>query len=193
MNALLSDLRSKLSRSKRYRDAFAASVAKRMIPLQIRVLRNQRGWSQARLAEESRLTQGVISRAQDPEYGNLTINTLVRIAAGFDCAYIGRFVPFSELGKWYIALEDENSFRVSSFADDVGFIERKMPLLDVVSTRLLATDDHALWKPVTIKPNLRPPGTAPRIVESGSVIHACPARDTAGDIGIYPQFLKEAS
>ena len=83
MNAL-SKLREKLDRSKRYRESFAASVVKRMVPLQIRVLRKQHEWSQARLAKESNLTQGEISRAEDPDYGNLTINTLVRIASGFD-------------------------------------------------------------------------------------------------------------
>ena len=124
MNAL-SNLWAKLSGSKRYRDSFAASVVKRMIPLQVRVLRKQREWSQERLAKESQLTQGVISRAEDPDYGNLTINTLVRVAAGFDCAFFGRFVPFSELGKWYTVLEDEHELEVPSFPEDSGFIERK--------------------------------------------------------------------
>jgi transcriptional regulator with XRE-family HTH domain len=116
----LSNLWSKLSRSKRYRESFAASVAKRLIPLQISVLRRQHDWSQARLAKESGLTQGVISRAEDPEYGNLTVNTLVRVAAGFDCAFIGRFVPFSELSRWYANLDDENSLRVASFLEEQG-------------------------------------------------------------------------
>ena len=119
----LSNLRQKLSRSKGYREAFVASVAKRMTPLQIRTLRRQRDWSQSRLATESGLTQGVISRAEDPEYGNLTINTLVRIASGFDCAFVGRFIPFSELGRWYTTLEDERAMEVESFADDSGFAE----------------------------------------------------------------------
>ena len=117
MNAL-SSLWEKLDRSKRYRESFAASFVKRTIPLQIRVLRKQRGWPQARLAEESKLTQGVISRAEDPDYGNLTVNTLVRIGAGFDCAYVGRFVPFSELASWYVSLQNENVLEVPSFGND---------------------------------------------------------------------------
>ena len=47
------------------------------------------------LAERSGLTQGAISRAL-----NLTVNlvnTIIRIASGFDVAFVGRFVPFSEL------------------------------------------------------------------------------------------------
>jgi len=111
----LSNLWEKLSHSKKYRESFAASVVKRMIPLQIRALRKQRDWSQARLAAESKLTQGVISRAEDPEYGNLTVNTLVRIGAGFDCAFVGRFVPFSELARWYADLSDEKALEVPGF------------------------------------------------------------------------------
>lgn len=117
----MSSLWGKLSRSKEYRESFATSFAKRMIPLQIRVLRKQRGpeWSQARLAKESKLTQGVISRAEDPDYGNLTVNTLARIAAGFDCAFIGRFISFSDLAKWYSDLSDEKTLEVPSFETDI--------------------------------------------------------------------------
>ncbi len=122
MSALYS-LWEKLSRSRKYRESFAASVVKRMIPLQIRVLRKQRDWPQARLATESKLTQGVISRAEDPDYGNLTINTLVRIGSGFDCAFVGRFVPFSELARWYSNLADERTLEVPSFSDDTEFKE----------------------------------------------------------------------
>lgn len=126
----LSSLWDKLGRSKKYRESFAASVVKRMIPLQIKVLRIQRNWSQAQLATESRLTQGVISRAEDPDYGNLTVNTLVRIGSGFDCAFVGRYVPFSDVARWYADLEDEKTLEVPSFANDTGFIERRGPALD---------------------------------------------------------------
>lgn len=120
MNAL-SNLREKLGQSKRYRESWTASVVKRMLPLQIRVLRRQREWSQADLAKESELTQGVISRAEDPNYGNLSINTLIRIAGGFDCAFIGRFVPFGELGRWYTTIADDKALEVPSFPQDRGF------------------------------------------------------------------------
>ena len=115
---VLDSLWAKFSRSKNYRQSFSASVVKRMIPIQIRVLRRKFGYSQAQLAVESGLTQGVISRAEDPEYGNLTINTLVRVAGGFDCAFIGRFVPFSEFAGWYVKLDDEKQFEVPCFSED---------------------------------------------------------------------------
>ena len=82
------------------------------------MLRRQRNWTQARLAEESQLTQGVVSRAEDPDYGNLTVNTLIRLAAGFDVAFIGRFIPFSDLANWYTTLKDEKHLEVVGFSQD---------------------------------------------------------------------------
>ena len=122
MNAL-SSLWEKLTRSKKYRDGFAAATVKRIVPLQIRVLRKQRGWSQSQLATESKLTQGVISRAEDPDYGNLTVNTLVRIGTGFDCVFVGRYIPYSDFAKWYVDLGDEKKLEVASFEDDSAFKE----------------------------------------------------------------------
>lgn len=97
----------KLRKSKKYRESFVAAQVKRGIPFQIRRLMKQEKLSQAELAARSGLTQGVVSRAADPEYGNLTLNTVIRIAAGFDMAFLCRFVPFSELGHWFLGLSDE--------------------------------------------------------------------------------------
>src|ERR1035437_1596717 len=106
-------------RSKAYREAFVASQLKRGIPTQIRVLLKDRNWTQSDLAQRAGLKQGVVSRAADPDYGNLTINTILKIAAGFDVAYVGRFVPFSELARWYTDLS-ESALSVPSFDDEVG-------------------------------------------------------------------------
>ena len=114
-------------RDKRYREEFVASQVKRGIPFQIRTLMEQREWSQEKLALESGLTQGVISRAANPEYGNLTINTIIRIAAGFDVAFIGKFVPFTELGKWFTELSEE-SVRVPDFQTEDGAISVELCL-----------------------------------------------------------------
>lgn len=118
MNAL-SNLWAKLTRSKAYREAFVAAELKRGIPAQIRVLRKQRGWNQAVLAEHADLTQGAISRAEDPDYGNLTFNNILKIAAGFDVAFVGKFVPFSELARYQSDLS-EQSLQAVSFSEDVA-------------------------------------------------------------------------
>ena len=108
------ELWKKLGESREYREEFVTAQVKRGIPFQISTLLKDLGISQAELAQRSGLTQGVISRAANPNYGNLTLNTLIRIAAGFDVAFVGKFVPFTELGKWYVNLS-EDSVRVKPF------------------------------------------------------------------------------
>ena len=121
--SVFSNLWEKL-RDKAYREAFVASQLKRGLPTQIRVMLRDRGWNQGDLAQRSGLKQGVISRAADPDYGNLTINTILKIASGFDVAYVGRFVPFSDLARWYADLS-EPALSARGFSDDDGLIERK--------------------------------------------------------------------
>ncbi len=107
----------KFSKSKRYREEFVAAQAKKIIPVQIRRLLKRQGISQETLAERAGLTQGVVSRAANPEYGNLTLNTIIKIAAGFDVAFVGRFVPFTELDRWFSELSDE-SLAPKSFVEE---------------------------------------------------------------------------
>lgn len=104
-------------RNKTYREHFVDSQVKRAIPFQIRSIMKARGLSQEQLASLAGLTQGVVSRAASPKYGNLTLNTIVRIAAGFDVAFIGRFVPFSELVRYYDELS-ENMGEVPTFEQE---------------------------------------------------------------------------
>ncbi len=113
----LSNLWNKLSSSKAYREALVASQLKRGLPFQARAMRKERGWSQALVAERSGLTQGVVSRAEDPDYGNLTLNTVRRIAAGHDVAVICKFVSFSEFAKWYVKFSEASAV-ASTFEEE---------------------------------------------------------------------------
>jgi transcriptional regulator with XRE-family HTH domain len=115
--------------NKEYRSAFVAAQFKRLVPFQIRSLRKQRGWSQEKLAENSNLTQGVISRAEDSDYGNLTVNTILKIAGGFDVAFVGWFVTFSQLDEWFIGVS-EDAVKVPSFEEESSLF--KMSGLDRV-------------------------------------------------------------
>ena len=126
----------KLAKSKKYREEFVASQVKRGIPFQIRALMKEKKFSQERLASLSGLTQGVVSRAGNPNYGNLTLNTIIRIAAGFDVAFVGRFVPFSELGRWFINLSEE-SVRISTFSEENAARQQIDPTRKAVDDSIL--------------------------------------------------------
>jgi transcriptional regulator with XRE-family HTH domain len=102
-----SQLWKKLAGSKKYREEFVAAQVKRGIPFQIRTLLKKSGLPQEEIASRAGLTQGVISRAANPDYGNLTLNTIIRVAAGFDVAFVGKFVPFSELARWFTELSED--------------------------------------------------------------------------------------
>jgi len=103
---------------KQYRDHYALSLLKRSVAFQIKTLRKKHCRTQAVLAEKSELKQGVISRAEDQEYGNLTFNTVGRIAAGLDMAFIGKFVPFSELIRFSGNLSEEEFKNILTFDEE---------------------------------------------------------------------------
>lgn len=111
------DIWRKLS-YKKYREQYALSLLKRSVAFQIKTLRKKHCGSQAVLAERSQLTQGVVSRAEDQEYGNLTFNTVGRIAAGLDMAFIGKFVPWSELAKFSRDLSEDEFANIPTFEEE---------------------------------------------------------------------------
>lgn len=101
-------------KSKKYREHFVGAQVKRAIPAQIRVLMADQKLTQAQLAGRASVSQGTISRAMDMSYGDLSLNTVVKIAAGLDVAFIGRFVPFSELTRWFDQWT-EDTMRVDAY------------------------------------------------------------------------------
>jgi len=146
-------------RNRKYRAEFVAAQVKRGIPFQIQTLMKQKEFSQEKLAAESGLTQGVISRAANPDYGNLTLNTIIKIAAGFDVAFVGKFVPFSELGKWFANLSEE-SVRVKSFNEEDEEISQALGL-GSVEQALVEPEEEA-------RKDLQP--HSPRQPQLGSVL-----------------------
>lgn len=104
-------------RNKEYRDSFVGSHISNTIAAQIATLRAKRGWSQTKLAAEAGTHQSRISSLEDPNYENIEIGTLKKLASAFDVALTVRFVPYSELARWNAQLSTV-SFNVPSFAED---------------------------------------------------------------------------
>jgi transcriptional regulator with XRE-family HTH domain len=95
------NLVKQLFESKKFRDAYVYEHVRNGIPFQIRALRKDRNWSQLELAEAANTSRTVITRIEDPNYGKLTIKTLLQIASAFNVALLIKFVPFSRLVREY--------------------------------------------------------------------------------------------
>ena len=110
-------------RSRKYRHSFVESQLKRGVPTQIRAMRRNRGWTQKELGEKCGLDQGSISRIENPDYGQLSFETVLAVARGFDCAFIGRYVPFSQLRALVEDSTEEMDDLATSFDEEDAQIE----------------------------------------------------------------------
>ena len=101
-----------------YRHLYAAEHNRTGIAVQIRAMREERGWTQAELGERAGgIAQERISQLEDLDYGRFSLKTLERLALPFDVALFVRFVPFSSLVDWVTSLSPAD-LAVPSFDDD---------------------------------------------------------------------------
>ena len=95
------NLIKRLFQSKKFRDAYVYEHVRNGVPFQIRALRKDRNWSQLELAQAANTSRTVITRIEDPNYGKLTLKTLLQVASAFNVALLIKFVPFSRLVREY--------------------------------------------------------------------------------------------
>ncbi len=84
---------------KKVRDAYVADRLRTRVANMIRALREQRdrGWTQADLGQQMGKPQSVVSRLEDPDYGRLTVQSLLDVASAFDLPLM---IDFPEWGDW---------------------------------------------------------------------------------------------
>jgi transcriptional regulator with XRE-family HTH domain len=108
-------------KNKKFRDAYVAEHVKTSVPIQIYILREQRYWNQTQLAERAKTTQTVISRLEDPDYGRLSISSLLKLASAFDVALLVKFVPFTRLFEEFEDTSPE-ALLAKSFTEELAAI-----------------------------------------------------------------------
>lgn len=104
-------------RDKEYRDAFISAHISNTISAQIHAMRKARNWTQSELALRCDMKQSRISALEGPDFENVEISTLQRLASAFDVALSVRFVPFSEIAKASTSMT-HSDFRVADFSGD---------------------------------------------------------------------------
>lgn len=70
------------------------------LPLQIRTMRQLRGWSQEDLAKRLGSSQNVVSRLENPKTSRPTSTTLIKLAEVFDVALVITFMPFDRYASF---------------------------------------------------------------------------------------------
>ena len=109
------------------RHAFIEAEAVTAIAHQIRIVRQQRGWTQRELAKRLNTTQAAVSRLEDPNYGRLNVKTLVELAKVFDVALQVRFISLvTQFRKTWTVKREQ--LEVEAFEEEsmrVGFILSK--------------------------------------------------------------------
>jgi len=163
-----SSIREQLIRQfqdKEFRDLFVAEHIYARLPLKIRALREQREWTQKQLGERAGMAQTWVSKLEDPNYGQLTIATLLKLASAFDVALSIDFITFSQILHEAVSLSPE-SFQVPSLENDQEFHQKEAassrpPTTAAVTNEPVRTDafqqsNNTVGKGNTLLPEGRP-------------------------------------
>ena len=136
-------LLEKLQR-KAYRHAYLAEHVRRGIAYQIRALRDQRKWKQGTFAKMLSKPQSVASRLEDPDYGKVTIQTLLEVANVFDVALEVRFVRYSSFIR---NTRDVSvvSMQVPEFKNDLGLASTSVSPINIRAVALEGASIDVGW------------------------------------------------
>jgi transcriptional regulator with XRE-family HTH domain len=154
-------------KDKEYRKELAIEHVNSTLAMQIRNLREKKGWKQSELATRSGKNQGNISHWEDPDYGRYSLTTLKDMAMAFDVALLVKFIPFSELVEDMVNLS-ETRLLPPSFVDEqthehiLAYVSATAGIMEGT------TKDTDAYEPLHQEP---PPDNTSK-VKMGELIHA---------------------
>lgn len=99
------------------RAIYVDSQARRGLAIQIRAMRKNRGWTEAELGRQAKVSELAITALEAGAYPNITLPMLKRLASVFDVALTVRLAPFSELINWSAVLD---RIAIPPFGDAAG-------------------------------------------------------------------------
>lgn len=102
-----------------YRHVFVSERVRSSVALQIRALRQRRSMTQKDLGETLQMAQTWVSKLENPEYGKMTVATLLRLAEAFDTDLEIKFRPFSKMLD-ILPAQGPEYFNVPSFKEEFG-------------------------------------------------------------------------
>lgn len=112
-------------KDKETRHIYAEDFLNTLIATQLKVLREDRQWTQTKLAEEAEMKQERISVLEDVNYESWSVKTLKRLAKAFDLRLSIKFETFGSFLKEFEAFNRETLQR-PSFEDDPAFSEESV-------------------------------------------------------------------
>lgn len=115
MTLLADKLKTSFHKSKDYRHGYSDEFLNAFIATQIKVLREQREWTQQRLAEDAGMKQPRISAMENVNYSSWSLNVLRRLAEAFDLTLT---VSFEEFGKRIYGIDRFNREALERFSFD---------------------------------------------------------------------------
>lgn len=126
-----SDLAKRLLASKEYAEGLVAADSKNTIAFQLRVMQEDRGWTQQEVAQRADMGQSQIS-AYLNGYDSYNVATLRRLASAFDVSLVIAFETFKRLADRVAFRSAEDEFSIPSRLDDRGLREMATYTVDDV-------------------------------------------------------------
>jgi len=149
---------------KEFRDEFVADQIRVRLAAMIRALREQdgRNWSQAELGRRMGKAQNVVSRLEDPDYGKMSLATLLEVASAFD---LPLWIDIPEWSEWLLWIKEVpgRSFKRKSFNAPSLIAQARFAQATSATADPIVLSNHST-EGISYVPNIPSHSTVPFVV-----------------------------